>query len=673
MIANGKLGAERKMTNQFLTVFYTLIIIITLFGLSTQVTGQIDWQKLSVFRSFYLGGIIVIFSGTLLLALASMLSKNLKKYQAIQLSKLATKPRASLVMAGVSLLLASGAGATAIFAYPLLAQVSLIAADAVRVFGSWLAIFLAAMSWLVFCVSLDSRRTEVEFQNNVAYWLRAGVWACLPIVGTLILLGSLHAASPLAFRPFDGNAMFYWHQAKTFSQVGFGGGYYTAYEVPANASFTRFGPHGPVYPLIYGSLGAVFGWYAYSAIIYNHFLLTSAFLIFIRITRLPQDKLWMAGLSIGLFPPLLLYAGANEYESFQQSLAILLAAILWKLLKEGSAAKIQARLFFIAFGFFCAAARPTWVIMMVPLVFLCLPEMSIWKRLVGTIIGGGGMAFGAYRLWGYMASRYNRSLPLSGMKTTTETTSYLIAAWRATIDKNIEYLVSQSLFSIEVLVPLAAFSVLLFSIFMLAKKIWLILKTKISIEDQLPDLFEFSFHIFSLTVLAAFLLPFMQIGPFRGMRYLGVGLLVSIFFLIAQNRDKVVQIFIVLSLVGLPSLINNYSAFHVYSYNSTYEQSIFEELQTATEDHIIYQPSSNGWCNSLLLEDDQQPFMVIPAGIGIASKFEDDSTWRYQTPLQSRYLILDRNPPGDNWVWLTDTPFGGLYLNTLTECPPLPY
>lgn len=667
-----KLDMQRKTTSQFLTIFHILLASITFLTLFLAI-GKISWQNPSFFRSVYLGGMMMILLGFLLLALASLFNKNLKEYQSTQLNKLASEHRTALIVAGICLFFASGAGAIAVFAFSPLAQVSLIAANATKIFGSWLAVLLTTMSWLIFCVGLALQSAAVELQKSIAYWLRAGVWACLPILGTLVLVGMRYNITPLAYRPFNGDDMFYWHQAKTFSQVGFGGGYYTYYERPAKALFTHFGNQGPIYPLIYGSLGALFGWHTYSAILYNHLLLAAAFLVFIRIARLPQNKLWLAGLSSGLFAPLLFYAGTSWYESFNHSLAIFMAAIMGILLRQGTKTKIYTRLLFIGVGFFCAATRASWAMLMVPLTFLCLSEMSIWRRLMLTVSGGGVLAIGAYRLWSYMASPYISFLPFSGQEETGEPINNLIARYFIAASENIRYLSSQPFFSSETLLSLSALGLISISIFIIIKKILHLFRKNSTFAQELPDIFEFTFHIFNISVSFVIVLLIASFGGGRFVRYMGVSLLISIFFLLAQGRYKIALVFIMFNLVGLPSLIKQYTTFHFYNYQGYYEESVFEELRAVAEEYIIYQPSSNGWCNSLLLEDDQQPFMVIPAGIGLAVKFEDENNWKYRLPLQSRYLILDRDPPGDNWAWLAKTPFGDLYLNTLTECPPLPY
>lgn len=51
----------------------------------------------------------------------------------------------------------------------------------------------------------------------------------------------------------------YWHQAATFAAVGFQGGYYSYNENTARATWTRFGVHGPWYPMLYGTLGRLLG------------------------------------------------------------------------------------------------------------------------------------------------------------------------------------------------------------------------------------------------------------------------------------------------------------------------------------------------------------------------------------------------------------------------------
>src|SRR5262245_38029134 len=116
----------------------------------------------------------------------------------------------------------------------------------------------------------------------------------LPVLETLFLLrgigGSLQTFVPTYSGVYN-DALGYWRTVLTFSQVGFQGGYYTFNELPAPASFTHFYVYGPMYPLIYGTLGRVFGWYPVTGVIINLGLVSAAIVGFITLTRPDKRQL----------------------------------------------------------------------------------------------------------------------------------------------------------------------------------------------------------------------------------------------------------------------------------------------------------------------------------------------------------------------------------------------
>lgn len=89
----------------------------------------------------------------------------------------------------------------------------------------------------------------------------AAVLLCVASVPAfvLILIRTLFGVSITAYHPFINDETAYWHQALTFSRVGFHGGYYPVDEVTNASGVTPFGPHGPGFAMLYGTLGSMFG------------------------------------------------------------------------------------------------------------------------------------------------------------------------------------------------------------------------------------------------------------------------------------------------------------------------------------------------------------------------------------------------------------------------------
>lgn len=186
-------------------------------------------------------------------------------------------------------------------------------------------------------------------------------------------------------------------------------------------------------------------------------------------------------------------------------------------------------------------------------------------------------------------------------------------------------------------------------------------------DPQLNPLF-----VYSLIAVNAISIPFLLIDH-RGFRYFGLYLLVAMLLLLLLKNYRLFAVLLVLQIAYIPSVISYTNKLLSQNYNPTYRTEAFIELEEIGRTYLRYEEGLNPWCNSLLVEEDPQPFLTIPGGIGIASKFEDLNTDRYALPLRSRYIILDTYLEGANWQELAPTPFGILYLNLDSDCPPYIY
>ena len=98
--------------------------------------------------------------------------------------------------------------------------------------------------------------------------------ATAPAAIVLALIGLVFQAGPRQFLPWWNDEIIYWKEIASIGRVGLHAGYITVHEQPPRASFFRSGPHGPVFPLIYGGVARVAGWRPYSAFVVNLVLVT---------------------------------------------------------------------------------------------------------------------------------------------------------------------------------------------------------------------------------------------------------------------------------------------------------------------------------------------------------------------------------------------------------------
>jgi hypothetical protein len=156
----------------------------------------------------------------------------------------------------------------------------------------------------------------------------------IPILINLAIPYVLFKSTFFDIVPVWSDEVMYWHETLTFSQASFNGGYYTVEEVPAPASFTHFYFHGPTFKMFFGVLALVFGWHAWSGILFNIILFTIALTVFVFLIK-PDFKLSAAlGLLFLTFWPTLFYFPTIMQQILHQTFAVLLAVLFWNMIGE---------------------------------------------------------------------------------------------------------------------------------------------------------------------------------------------------------------------------------------------------------------------------------------------------------------------------------------------------
>lgn len=519
-----------------------------------------------------------------------------------------------------------------------------------------IGLFLVAVSFLGLATYLDSLNKNSQAVHR--YWLRAIVVAGVPVLLTTFLVGLIFRTTIFAYMPWNSDEMMYWHQAKTYSAVGFGGGYYTSYERVAPASFTHFGPHGPIYPVVYGSFGAVFGWGYATAVILNNVFLLGAVLLFIHLTRPNQEDLKYFGLGLALYSPLTLFSGASMFETFQHVAAIILAGLLWQLVHQRLGMLGKAALIMVLI--IASLARVNWLFFFPMVLYFLLNRLSLITRLLVSVIGGTLVGLTIFSVWQMIVAPYGEEIVVYG----TRFDNYILYLQSAG-EKLMEAAAWQweSLSNYQGALVVSLYVILGFTLYSL-RRVWS--------GDTHFERVTYSIHpyVLSLALISTTLLSTTIAS--RGYRYLAPFLLFVCLWLFLQRRLDILRIVALLFLLYFPSFIGQYTSYLNLNYNFAYKNPSFIEFKRLVEEHLVYEPNSNAWCNSLLVEEDPQPFVSVPAGIGIAAKFEDEATDRYTLPLKSKYVLLDRHAnfyiPDANFRALAETQYGTLYLNLDSDC-----
>lgn len=188
----------------------------------------------------------------------------------------------------------------------------------------------------------------------IVYALCAGLAPAVSVASILLLL---HAGFG-SYWPLSSDDVIFNHQIRTFTAVGFSGGYYTVSELPAPASFTHFGPHGPLYPALYGLLLRPFGVHISGPIWVHHGMMYTATLLGLMLARPGVVGALSVAVVISTFWPAISMLTVSMQEGLHFSIAILAATAAFTERRRSSAA-----LFVVA-----SLIRPTWALGLITLI-----------------------------------------------------------------------------------------------------------------------------------------------------------------------------------------------------------------------------------------------------------------------------------------------------------------
>ena len=483
----------------------------------------------------------------------------------------------------------------------------------------------------------------------------------------------------------------YWHYALTFSQVGFNGGYYSANEIPARASFFRFDVHGPMFPMIYGTIGRLIGWQWYSGIVANMMVLAVAIALFAYTTKLTKLQMAFTGLLVLTFWPVLLYVPTTSQESFHQAVAFILAALFYRLLTARGERSTPEKLLFLLFLTTVSLVRTSWALLSVP--FFMLASMPYFSRprdaTTTKLVTDGltsntrhtrlfhvllslslGMSFigAAFTVVRYISAPGLNSI-VTIVKGLEASSTQGMRSWWKHIDGNLRSWFVFTGPDVEIAHRILVMGLIIavgigLALLMVANK-------RVPASERHPIWgTELCFHLFNLgSILIATIAVYLLPGAFR---VIGAHLLLSLLLMLRFGRFALVGAAILVNVLVTPSFLAEYDKWKI---NFDFNHSELHALRASLEDHIRYDAGArNPWCNTMLIPINYYDFRVtlVPAGIGI-SYITDRAM--LQRPLKSRYLLFDKptydllaGEGGLNVPLISDMPIGRLYRNLDADC-----
>lgn len=126
----------------------------------------------------------------------------------------------------------------------------------------------------------------------------------------------------------------YWAEVQCFATAGFRGGYFVMNEKTPPLRALHFGPHGPGFPVVYGSLARVLGWGPVSGPLFNLLVVAAGTLIWLALCRPGAGQLGVVAFLVAGFWPLLLFIPATMQESLHFAFAFALAGLASRSIRE---------------------------------------------------------------------------------------------------------------------------------------------------------------------------------------------------------------------------------------------------------------------------------------------------------------------------------------------------
>jgi hypothetical protein len=500
--------------------------------------------------------------------------------------------------------------------------------------------------------------------------------AAAPAILTLLLTREQLGAGVGDFVPsFWNDQVGYWHRIASFSNVGFGFGYYSPGEVAMPVDAIRFGVNGPWFPTFYGSFAALFGWTAWSSIPFNMVAVGLGLTIFLVLVRASVRTALLAALAVCTLWPVLLYIPTASQESLQQSIAMALAGIFVRAIARGRSLSTREKMLSIAFVIVATLFRFSWGIVLPWLLALYLPRPT--RRSVGTAIVAGAVVTAiAVKVSGMFQPAGNNSVTDTFDKVRHDpfTGSWDVVQLVADNLRTFLYPDARSTMDPTAVVPSSA------SIDITNLQSWIIvglvvlailaIVAALTRSPRLPRVLrdipvrESGFHFINLGLMTLAALALYL--PFGFYRVLGAHLLLSVLVLIGLHRWRPVLLIAALNLLLAPSFL---AAYDRWAPNFHLDQQVIAQSKRLVSQHVRYEHGArNPWCNTILMPVSVYDWRVtvIPPGLGISYGGVENQT---AIP-KSRYVLLpsDFTETIPGLRKLVTTPAGTFYENPGSAC-----
>lgn len=523
----------------------------------------------------------------------------------------------------------------------------------------------------------------VILRRKLAYWAACAGVIVLPVVMTLLMVrfhldAELTDGIPIYYGIYN-DSFYYWRQIATFKEAGFAGGYYTIYEDPAAAQFSRFYVHGPLFPMLYGSITVLTGWDYGTGPVINFLLVTGALAFLIYMLRPGWQQLLLLGVALATFWPLLLYLPALMQESLHFSFAIILAALFYRLMQQNGPIPRWAVAGFVLVLIAFSLVRVLWAFMFVPF-FLLLNRRRTLAGYGVALLMAAGMIVIMFLIANTIMAPYSLSYTQDLMRDfRSSIPAGLTSLWNH-IRLNVDNFQSGDPLAVAQRCQIVLLIVMAAGIGLL---LWWRKEQPPEAQAETTDIRpwiwqEIILHLFALIMPIVFTITLYDFFDWHDYRVLAPPLFVSVLLFVAFKRRIVLAIFVGTNLLVLPAFFTAYA--HLWSDQFTYDRQRIEDFGALTRELLVFDPATeNGWCNTLYLQVTKRgerfaafppELLAVDHRMGIS--FFINPTLVKQ-PIRSKYFLMDTwtidaIPGGTRTELLGYTPVGNLYRNLDAEC-----
>jgi hypothetical protein len=234
--------------------------------------------------------------------------------------------------------------------------------------------------------------------------LALGLLVCPVAIVQGMLVWRLHATIADCDAVVMDDECHYWNEIATFQTVGFRGGCFVNSERTASANWTHFGPHGPAYPVLVGTLARLSGWSTASGALFNVLALTLSIVTWLALVRPDGRQLAATLFMVATFWPCLLYLPATLQESLHCAVAFVLAGLAHRTV-NGNAASSRDFWPFLAAVALASLFRITWVVVLIPWLVISARGRGTANKFLmasATMVVGGMV----YLVWHAICAPY---------------------------------------------------------------------------------------------------------------------------------------------------------------------------------------------------------------------------------------------------------------------------